>query len=52
MYWGDTVGAMEIYNQIAAWHQRYGDRWKPSALLRDVAQKGGKLQEIVSGVKL
>lgn len=52
MYWGDTIGAMEIYNQVAAWHQRYGDRWQPSNLLRDVAQKGGKLREIVSNVSL
>ncbi len=52
MYWGDTIGAMEIYNQIAAWHQRYGDRWKPSALLRDVAQSGGKLRELKSDISL
>jgi len=52
MYWGDTVGAMEIYNQIAAWHQRYGDRWKPSELLREVAQSGGKLREIKSEISL
>jgi 3-hydroxyacyl-CoA dehydrogenase len=31
MYWGDTVGAREIYNQVAAWHQMYGNRWRPSA---------------------
>ena len=46
MYWGDTIGAREIYNQIAVWHQRYGARWKPSELLRQVAESGGKLQEI------
>jgi len=52
MYWGDTIGAMEIYNQIAAWHQRYGERWRPSDLLRDIAQRGGQLQKIVSKVSL
>lgn len=52
MYWGDTIGAMDIYNQIAAWHQRYGERWRPSNLLRDVAQKGEKLHKIVSNVSL
>ena len=46
MYWGDTIGAREIYNQIAVWHQRYGARWKPSELLRQVAESGGKLQDI------
>ena len=46
MFWADTVGAREIYNQIAAWHQRYGGHWKPSKLLQDVAQAGGKLSEV------
>ena len=46
MYWGDTLGAREIYNQIAVWHQRYGARWKPSELLRQLAESGGKLREV------
>ena len=29
MYWADTIGVREVYNQIAAWHQRYGERWRP-----------------------
>ena len=45
MYWADTVGAREIYNQVAAWHQQYGARWKPSALLRQLAESGGKFRE-------
>ena len=27
-----------VYNQIAAWHQQYGDRWAPSRLLRELAE--------------
>ena len=27
MFWADGIGAREVYNQIAAWHQRYGARW-------------------------
>ncbi len=46
MFWGDTLGAREIYNQIAAWHQRYGARWKPSELLRRTAEANGKLAEL------
>ncbi len=46
MFWGDTIGAREIYNQVAAWHQQYGKRWQPSALLRETAESGGKLSEI------
>src|SRR5262249_24489345 len=30
MYWADQIGAREVYNQIAIWHQRYGARWRPS----------------------
>jgi 3-hydroxyacyl-CoA dehydrogenase len=46
MYWGDTVGAREIYNQVAAWHQMYGNRWRPSELLRRTAEAGGNLREL------
>ena len=46
MYWGDTVGAREVYNQIASWHQQYGDRWRPSELLRRTAEAGGNLREL------
>ncbi len=46
MFWADQIGAREVYNQIAAWHQRYGARWKPSKLLQELAQSGGALREI------
>ncbi len=46
MFWGDTIGSREIYNQIASWHQRYGKRWEPSALLRETAEAGGNLREL------
>jgi 3-hydroxyacyl-CoA dehydrogenase len=45
MYWADQIGAREVYNQIAIWHQRYGARWKPSRLLQEVAERGGLLRE-------
>jgi 3-hydroxyacyl-CoA dehydrogenase len=48
MYWADTIGAREVYNQVAAWHQRYGARWKPSALLQQIAESGGLLRELKS----
>jgi 3-hydroxyacyl-CoA dehydrogenase len=46
MYWADTIGAREVYNQIASWHQRYGARWRPSNLLREIAEGGGLLREV------
>jgi 3-hydroxyacyl-CoA dehydrogenase len=46
MFWADTIGAREVYNQIAAWHQRYGARWRPSSLLQHLAETGGSLREV------
>jgi 3-hydroxyacyl-CoA dehydrogenase len=46
MFWADNLGAREVYNQIAVWHQRYGARWKPSALLQHVAETGGLLKDL------
>jgi 3-hydroxyacyl-CoA dehydrogenase len=45
MYWADTIGVREVYNQIASWHQRYGDRWRPSDYLRQLAESGTPLKE-------
>ena len=45
MYWADGIGVREVYNQIAAWHQQYGERWAPSKLLRDLAQTDTPLRE-------
>ena len=45
MFWADTIGVREVYNQIAAWHQRYGERWAPSPLLRRLAESGAPLRE-------
>src|SRR5499427_7977687 len=46
MYWADAIGAREVYNQIASWHQRYGARWRPSDLLREIAEGGGLLRQV------
>ncbi|MBV9827682.1 MAG: enoyl-CoA hydratase/isomerase family protein [Alphaproteobacteria bacterium] len=45
MYWADTIGVREVYNQIASWHQRYGERWAPSPFLRKLADAGTPLRE-------
>jgi len=45
MYWADTIGVREVYNQIASWHQRYGERWRPADLLRRLAESGSPLRE-------
>jgi 3-hydroxyacyl-CoA dehydrogenase len=40
MYWADGIGVKNVYAQIAAWHQQYGERWAPSPLLRTLAESG------------
>ena len=45
MFWADTIGVREVYNQIAAWHQQYGDRWAPSKLLRELAETGTSFRD-------
>jgi len=45
MFWADTVGSKEILRQIEEWHERYGARWKPSDLLREIAASGGSFRE-------
>jgi 3-hydroxyacyl-CoA dehydrogenase len=45
MFWADTVGSKEILRQIDEWHHRYGERWKPGTLLREIADNGGSFRE-------
>ncbi len=49
MYWADTIGVAEVYRQIQAWHQQYGERWAPAALLRRLAEAGTPLREAKPG---
>ena len=50
LYWADTIGIRKVYDRIAAWHQRYGERWAPSPLLRRLAESGAPLKEAVSNM--
>jgi 3-hydroxyacyl-CoA dehydrogenase len=45
MFWADSVGSKEILRQVEEWHERYGARWKPSNLLREIGASGGSLRE-------
>jgi 3-hydroxyacyl-CoA dehydrogenase len=49
MHWADTIGVQEVHAQIAAWHQRYGDRWAPSAKLRALAESGTSFRDAKPG---
>ena len=52
MFWADSIGTKEVYRQIEEWHQRYGARWKPSNLLRELAESGTPLREAKPKVAL
>ena len=34
-YSADSIGVAKVYRQIQAWHQQYGERLAPSALLAE-----------------
>ena len=48
-YWADGIGVAEVYRQIQAWHQQYGECWAPNALLRRLADTGTPLREAKPG---
>jgi 3-hydroxyacyl-CoA dehydrogenase len=48
MYWADGIGAATIYRQVSQWHALYGKRWKPSAVLAEIAASGAGLHDAVS----
>ena len=45
LFWADGIGVREVYNQIASWHQQYGERWTPSRLLRQLAETNTPFRE-------
>jgi 3-hydroxyacyl-CoA dehydrogenase len=40
MYWADGIGVKRIYETMREWQERYGDRWKPAAMIEDLAAAG------------
>jgi 3-hydroxyacyl-CoA dehydrogenase len=45
LYWADGIGVRNVYDQIARWHQQYGERWSPSRLLRELADSNTPFRE-------
>jgi 3-hydroxyacyl-CoA dehydrogenase len=45
LYWADSIGVRNVYDQIARWHQQYGERWSPSRLLRELADRNTPFRE-------
>jgi len=49
MFWADQIGVKSVYEQIQRWHQLYGARWAPSALLRQLAERGAAFKDAKAG---
>jgi 3-hydroxyacyl-CoA dehydrogenase len=40
MWYADTVGLAKVYERVAEFHAKFGDLWKPAALLESLAKAG------------
>jgi 3-hydroxyacyl-CoA dehydrogenase len=40
MFWGDTVGLKNVVEAMKGYQAKFGDAWKPSALLVKLAEQG------------
>ncbi len=49
MFWADSIGVTNVYDQIARWHRHYGKRWAPARLLRRLAETNTPLREAKPG---
>lgn len=45
MYYADQVGLENVYRDILAFHQEYGDAWRPAPLLKRLAEEGGSFAD-------
>jgi len=45
MHWADQFGPKAVYEQMLAWEKTYGARWKPTKLLKDLAEAGKSFAE-------
>ena len=46
MWYADEVGVESVYARIREFESKFGEFWKPSALLAEVASKNGKLADV------
>jgi 3-hydroxyacyl-CoA dehydrogenase len=45
MFYADTVGLREVYDTLDRFHREWGDKWRPAALLRQLANAGSSFAE-------
>jgi 3-hydroxyacyl-CoA dehydrogenase-like protein len=49
MFYADTVGLPKIYERVCQFYGEHGERWRPSELLRNLAQAGRTFREFDAG---
>jgi 3-hydroxyacyl-CoA dehydrogenase len=40
MFWADSVGLAKVYESVQAFEKQFGSKWKPSNLLKQLAEQG------------
>ena len=45
MFYGETVGLKQVYDQLCAYRDQHGKLWEPSALLGRLAEEGKTFAE-------
>jgi 3-hydroxyacyl-CoA dehydrogenase len=45
MFYADRVGLPQVVEQVNAFHRQHGERWRPAALLIDLARTGRTFRE-------
>ncbi|MFV2034787.1 MAG: 3-hydroxyacyl-CoA dehydrogenase, partial [Halocynthiibacter sp.] len=46
MHYADQIGLVHVYARICRFRQEMGEQWRPSDLLKDLAEKGGSFADI------
>ena len=46
MFYADTVGLDKVLETLQAYHARFGDTWKPAALIEKLVEKGLHFQRM------
>ncbi|HET8934428.1 MAG TPA: 3-hydroxyacyl-CoA dehydrogenase NAD-binding domain-containing protein [Polyangiales bacterium] len=40
MFWADSIGLAKVYESVQAFEKQFGSKWKPSNLLKQLAEQG------------
>jgi 3-hydroxyacyl-CoA dehydrogenase len=46
MFWADSIGLRQVYEDVAAFHRAHGEYWAPAPLLRRLAEQGRSFRDL------